>query len=219
MNWYQKAKGVPLGLRFAMDEYDVQEIISGAPGRVLSEFRYRKPGERQWWSTVPVETLQHIWNQYVSGFLPEQSEVVIDQVAEKFIWNVAQLYGNTVLYGHTSLNPDEYAEDMELDPISQEEYDSDIEEYMYNEAHGNICISDYAMEPLIQDCLDLSNATTPEEKVLILDRMINRIHMRGNLAALFVEGGVQSLDHLSESPEERNKREAEEERHRMWDGE
>lgn len=207
INWYQKATKPPFEFRMAMmDEDDFLEMLFEAPGRVLEQYRHRGAGESQTWQTVPVGVIQRIWNQHAQGFIPESSEKFIDRIAEKFMWNVAQLYGNTVLCGHTMEDPDEIAELWGLDPLTEEDYAEGIDEFMYHEGHGNICISDYALDPLIKDCAQLSQADTPEEKIVILDRMINRIHMRGDIASLFVEGGVPSLDELSESPEERAKR-------------
>ena len=195
-----------------MDEYDVMDVFHDAPMAVMKHYRSRTPGEKQIWRRVPISVLEMVWKQQAAGFIPPSSEKIIEQISEKFIWNVAQLYGNTVLCGHVDGNmynaiESDMKEDGEEMPTEDDFYgDDSIDEFMYNEDHGNTCISDYAMDPLMSDCRDLVNASTAEEKLVVLDRMINRIHMRGDIAALFVIGGIDSLDRLSETPQERERR-------------
>lgn len=212
INWYQRARSRALGIQAVMDEYDVYDLFSEAPRMVLQQYRSRQPGERQKWRRVPIETLERIWQQHARGFIPEASEKLIDRIADDFIWDVAQLYGNTVVSGHVhTYTYDAIEEELQeegIEMLSEEDWTSDdgFDEFMYNEEHGNATISDYAMNPLMEDCLELANAGSAEEKLVVIDRMINRIHMRGDIAALFVEGGIASLDRLSETPEERKRR-------------
>lgn len=57
--------------------------------------------------------------------------------------------------------------------------------------------SDYATKPLIELAYELINAKTPEEQLLICDKMFNIVHMRGDIAALYVQGGSRALSQLS----------------------
>jgi len=212
INWYQKAINRSLGKVAVMDESELLDMFDQAPRMVLEQYRNRSPGERQTWRRVPIGTLERVWQQHAAGFIHPSSEKLIDRIADDFIWNVAQLYGNTVLSGHIHTNiynaiEEELKEDG-IEMLTEEDWMSDdgFDEFMYNEEHGNSAISDYAMDPLMGDCLELTRAESAEEKLVIIDRMINRIHMRGDIAALFVEGGISSLDRLSETPEERQRR-------------
>jgi hypothetical protein len=63
-------------------------------------------------------------------------------------------------------------------------------------------ISDYGLEPLEQLLNQLLHAGSPEEKLLIIDQMLNVVHQRSDIAEWFVEGGSQSLSKLSASPSE-----------------
>jgi len=63
-------------------------------------------------------------------------------------------------------------------------------------------ISDYGLEPLMKLLAELLRATTPEEKLLIIDRMLNVVHQRSDIAEWFVEGGSSSLSQLSGNPSE-----------------
>lgn len=84
--------------------------------------------------------------------------------------------------------------------MTQLDYDAEngIMFFLFSEKHGDLCVSDEATYPLIEDCFDLVQKKDPAEKIVVLDRMLHRVHQRGNLSALFVEGGASSLDALSE---------------------
>lgn len=61
-------------------------------------------------------------------------------------------------------------------------------------------ISDYGLKPLEDLLVELLHASTPEEKLLIIDRMLNVVHQRSDIADWFVEGGSHALGQLSGSP-------------------
>jgi len=63
-------------------------------------------------------------------------------------------------------------------------------------------ISDYGLEPLMKLLSELLRSTTPEEKLLIIDRILNVVHQRSDIAEWFVEGGSKALSQLSGSPSE-----------------
>ena len=58
-------------------------------------------------------------------------------------------------------------------------------------------ISDYALSKLVNGCMELMYAKTPEEKLMKIDWILNVIHMRSDIAGWFVEGGSQTLDELA----------------------
>ena len=60
-----------------------------------------------------------------------------------------------------------------------------------------IPVSDYGLKPLWELAEELVNSTSYEESLVIVDQMLNVIHQRGDLASLFVEGGIRSLAELS----------------------
>jgi len=58
-------------------------------------------------------------------------------------------------------------------------------------------ISDYGLKPLQKLVKDLMLSNTPEKELVIVDKMLNIIHMRSDIAAWFVEGGSSALSDLS----------------------
>ena len=85
--------------------------MAAQPDEVLADFRVSGPGSRQLWKTVPAAAVKHLWEQYMKlGFV--RDEDALEQVANQFKENVAKLYGNTVLAGHSS-GGEEYMDEVE----------------------------------------------------------------------------------------------------------
>jgi hypothetical protein len=64
-------------------------------------------------------------------------------------------------------------------------------------------MSDYGLEPLLKLLYDLMRTDVPEQELVLIDRMLNVVHMRSDIASWFVEGGSRSLSQLSASPSEK----------------
>ncbi len=70
-------------------------------------------------------------------------------------------------------------------------------EYYSVDKNGTDILSDYGLEPLIKLLFKLLNEENPDKKLPILDRMLNVMHMRSDLAAWLVDGDTRALDDLS----------------------
>lgn len=77
--------------------------------------------------------------------------------------------------------------------------------YTEDSKTGQPYLSDYGLEPLQKILIQLRN--TPEDdidrRIILLDKILNVVHPRSDLAALFVKGGSKALSDLSASPSER----------------
>jgi len=161
---------------------------------VLDEF-FSGKYKLQPWDHVPFERVFKIWNDYIKmGFI--RDEKGIDNIADTMIRNVARLQINTELTGHTQEDPAIMVDEMEGYEEWTEDVACNFADYI-DDGHGQLKISDYALEPLVQDSMDLIGSASPEEKLQIIDRMFNRIHMRGDIAELFLAGGTQSYNKLA----------------------
>ena len=58
-------------------------------------------------------------------------------------------------------------------------------------------ISDYGLRPLQELVSDLMRADTAEKELVIVDKMLNVVHMRSDIASWFVQGGSTALSSLS----------------------
>ena len=73
-----------------------------------------------------------------------------------------------------------------------DEFEDRLDDYI-----GHDTYSDYAVKPLLELWYELIRADSHEEQLLICDRILNVVHMRGDIAALFVQGGSNALSELS----------------------
>jgi hypothetical protein len=108
---------------------------------------------------------------------------------------------------------DPYIQEFVNNLIEEEVKEQDIRKKVYEELTGKFSyyyvedpnsgqayMSDYGMQPLLELVGELRRGTTPEEKLLIIDRMLNVVHPRSDMASWFVEGGSGALGQLSGSP-------------------
>lgn len=58
-------------------------------------------------------------------------------------------------------------------------------------------MSDYGLEPLLNHMSKLISTADSSEKLYTIDKMLNVVHQRSDLAAWFVEGGSRALSALS----------------------
>lgn len=67
------------------------------------------------------------------------------------------------------------------------------------DAEGTDIMSDYGLKPLLDLLYQLhsSKEKTPEERLLIIDQMLNVAHQRSDLASWFVVGGSRALNKLA----------------------
>jgi len=75
--------------------------------------------------------------------------------------------------------------------------------YVEDPKNGHARMSDYGLEPLLKLLHELTMEPDSSDQLVILDRILNIVHQRSDIAGWFVEGGSRSLDKLSASPSEK----------------
>ena len=109
---------------------------------------------------------------------------------------------------------DEYIENKGLDGEKDEILKPELMEalkdvffdyYIEDPKSGQAYISDYALDPLMDLAFKLNKEKNAEKKIVLMDRMLNIIHQRSDIAAWFVQGGRDSLMKLSGYGEENSK--------------
>jgi hypothetical protein len=186
------------------EEYAVQkhsfEMMNEERNKILREFnearklRKAKPYSQPW-PVIPAARLTKIWNDYSKTGIV-RDERGLDEIVDRVLRNIFRLHANTELVGHTPGDPREmYSEDLEYHGIKNEKDYARLVYYIQDDKY-----SDYAMKPLLNIALSLMKAKTAEEKLLLVDQALNVIHQRGDIAAIFVEGGSKTLNQLFERP-------------------
>lgn len=62
---------------------------------------------------------------------------------------------------------------------------------------GSDAWSDYGLQPLIEICVEYRDNMSPEEVIVLINRALDVVHCRGDLASAFISGGSKSLDFVS----------------------
>lgn len=151
------------------------------------------------WSVIPANQLIRAWQDYVRlGFV--RNERLIDDFQDVIIRNTIKLDLSTIMAGHavvgvieSKLADFEIADDYpEIDIDKFTEAFSDF----FNEQDGSWRISDYGLPKLKEISLELFGERSYEKKLLLIDKALNVVHQRSDLAEWFVEGGSATLTKL-----------------------
>jgi hypothetical protein len=201
-------------LKEEKEYYDWWENESSAVSNVFSQFLEDKKNNinKQKWNLIPFEQYKNALIEFMKygKFMRFPTKYIYDW--EKIIINnTMQLYANTVLSGHDSYFP--YNEVLEIlgfeeDSDEYNKLNNNYEEmtnyldklgfYDYSIApDGSDAISDYGLKPIFKLLNELEDAKTPEEKIVLINRILDVIHQRGDMASMFIEGGRNSLDKIS----------------------
>jgi hypothetical protein len=181
-------------------DWKLYELLDEMKEDILYGFLNDKKNgiKHQPWTLIPFNRLKKIWEDYMTlGHIRDTRglEMVEDIVTK----NILKLYVNTELVGHTSANPDYDFDEHGYTEQDKEDFfdyvDDNFSDYAFNDFHG----SRLGLTTLLAQ---LRRVKTPEEKVVIIDQILNVIHQRSDLAGRFVEGGSHALSQLSGSPSE-----------------
>lgn len=148
---------------------------------------------RQPWKLVDPREIERVWSEpHRIGFV--RSVKALERIASLVLENIHRLSVNTIIMGHTPWHPNDMFDHLGI-CLSEEERD----------AFSNFCIdendtwriSDYAMDKLKTLAVKIYAEDDPEQKLVLLDRVLNIIHARSDLSSWFVKGGVGMLDWVS----------------------
>ena len=176
--------------------YDYHEQNDEITRNMLDEYGKRK-GHRQSWDVASASRTKKIWADYAKmGFV--RDEKGIDKIAGQIITNIQKINANNILSGHTEEDPVEHAQNL-LDKKIPENYFNKIDDFITDDK-GAWRISDYAIKELNDNALQLQQAKTSEQKLAIIDKVLNIVHQRSDLASWFIEGGTKTLNDLAAKP-------------------
>lgn len=167
----------------------LDEMVSSfmAHGRKRSKWRVS-------WSPVDGETVARIWLVYGKRGSVFESEA-LERIARQVLSLIARLSVSTDISGHSP---------YDIRPECEESAGMDFTDKQWNrfidgmeDKDGHWFLSDFGMKPLEALFVRLFLAETDEEKLMTLDRVFNVVHQRGDLAAMFISGGVNTLNRIS----------------------
>jgi hypothetical protein len=153
-------------------------------------------GERQKWVPMKTSRLQKIWRDY-SKLGIVRDVIGIISIEENFLKKIVQLDVNTMLLGHTQTEPlVEINECYETKYTEEDLVNSNFYEY-FEDHNGQLRMSDYGIPKLHKQIINSMTTSKVEDKLLCLDMLLSVVHMRSDLAEMFVKGGRLALEQLS----------------------
>ena len=167
--------------------------------RIVSEYLSGRHAQMPW-KVVPAGKLVKIWQDTTkSGFV--RDEKGLNEILDQLIENAQRLRFNNEISGHEQFYPDEELYDInedypDMSVKAQDKLREKISDWT-NTPEGDWRISDYGL-PKIQDyLLQALDAKTAEEKLVAIDKALNVVHQRSDLASWFIAGGSKTLSSIS----------------------
>lgn len=172
--------------------YDFFETEDETIVEQVEAFNRSKPGERQPWRVAPLARIKRIWADFArTGFV--RDERGLELIEDIFLENIKKVRANTLLAGHSSVNPERYLSDLGYKLKERKKHD--YGDWILDDK-GQWRISDYALSDLTNGALELMSAKTPEEKLLKLDFILTVAHQRSDIASWFIEKGYKGLQEI-----------------------
>lgn len=183
--------------KIAISKDNLYDMIREEQYNIMQEYYSdsRVKGQKMSWSVIPFARLKKIWEDYArDGIVKDESGM--NEIVEKMIKILVRLHASNDLSGHG--NGVDYEDELGVeDPGSR---NADFYFDFLNTEYGEPC-SDYGLDKLWKIAFNLIKTTNAEQQLLLVDQMLNVVHQRGDLSALFVEGGISSLNTLSSNQE------------------
>jgi len=177
-------------------------------GDILLEFLNDKKNgiPHKKWNLIPAEQYKNLLNRYMQwGDNAKIPASLMDEWIQLIANNLITLEYMTEFAGHSQNFPFDDFEDVFGDVYKGEYEYYEISDFLesigyYNWAQlpdGSAAISDYGIQPIAKILDELSPASTPEDKLLIINRCLDIIHCRGDLASAFIQGGRATCSSIS----------------------
>ncbi len=161
---------------------------------IIKEFKNSKEGQTIKWVPMNISRLSKIWRDY-SKFGVVRDERGIDDIIDNFVDKIITIDINTTLMGHSTIDPIDFLNDEGIEDITEEDLER-MSDFLVDK-NGQLIISDYGLNKLKDLAAKLLDSKPYEEKLLLLDQVLNVVHQRSDLASYFVQGGRVALDNLS----------------------
>lgn len=173
---------------------------------VLHQALTYKKGRKLTYSRIKPLQLKLAWESYMRMGVVLRPNI-IDSIQEIVVYNTCILSICTACMGHDTYNGiDDLVSTYELNGYQKRKLRYVFESWsawsFATFSNNQPLLSDFAFNRLNPLVISLIQEEVYEKKILILDRILNVVHQRSDLAELYVEGGSNTLSILSASPSE-----------------
>lgn len=191
---------------------------------VLYSFNDDRNGKQNWGPLINPAMYKKALDEYTTyGKLMRFPSSYIYQWIGIIMRNTAQLIANTELAGHSQWFPIDDFEDFLPSYFGTEDYgyvDGDTihfkdengeecEEYVLDfcdriglygwmvAPDGSEAWSDYGLEPLHKLISEYNETKSPEEVLVLINKILDITHQRGDMSSIFIQGGKNSLNNIT----------------------
>ena len=148
--------------------------------------------EKIQWNKLSINAILPIWQRFAETKLVF-AEKSMDRIANIVIKNITRIEANTILAGHTPIDP---FSDYELE-IKEESEDMEfLYDYLLCDENGRDAYSDYGLDKLRDLAIKLLRAESYEESLYLCDQIFSVAHQRNDLSRFFIREGSNGLDEL-----------------------
>lgn len=151
-------------------------------------------GTRVTWPVVRAARLKRVWLDFGRTKVCRHSKAM-HLIADHVMDCLARLHWSTLMSGHTSQDPGQYLEHthgLEWDAAQL----SRLQDYLVD-ARGAWLLSDHGLPAAEKWYPAIWHASTDEDRLLAVDKVLLVIHPRSDFAAFFVEGGNRTLAEIA----------------------
>lgn len=164
------------------------------------------------------ENPDYIYDEYLGDYLDKYIDCFVEENIEdpdqlefdfddsgigykrkepKFLPSDCKHYENTFLDEIIDENREKEGFLKNLKDSLQYELTDRFIEYYIVDKEGQAIISDFGLKPLLELLIELKKEKTPEKRLVTIDKILNVVHQRSDIAAWFIQGGSESLSNLS----------------------
>lgn len=187
------------------DFYENGHDVSSVLWEFLSD---KKEGRKQkHWRLIPANQYYNLLNRFMAhgpgANIPY--DIVNGWFTQIILYNTMELEYLTELMGHSQYFPfDDFADVFGEKWEHCNDYDkcSDyLEEIGFYDwallPDGSDAMSDYGLEPLFKIIKEYNSEMSPGEILVLINRILDVAHCRGDLASMFIQGGSHALSQIS----------------------
>ena len=162
------------------------------------------------WDVIPAEQYHNLLRRYMENPSMARTPNIVKEWMEKIIIkNTLSIEYITQLAGHSSNFPfddcesvfgEEIAKNFGYDFYEWFEYLDNLGFYEWcSLPDGSDGWSDYGVKPIYKILNEYDYGTSPEDTLILINRVLDVYHCRGDLASAFIQGGSHSCDYISNS--------------------
>ena len=162
---------------------------------------------RKQWDLIPAEQYKNLLNRYMAAPNPESARIpknIVDNWIKLIMKNLISIDYITAFAGHEQYFPIDALENVFGNDVDWNNY-SESSDYLDNIGFYDWCKfpdgsdawSDYGIKPIYDLLKQYDYNMESSDMLLLINRILDITHCRGDLASAFIEGGSKTCSQIS----------------------